>query len=153
MDEQLARTIIEEAPTLYGQSGPVYSLEIDDGWFHLVLDLTRRLEAINARRIAADESPMVLLRVKEKFGALLVACQGTANGAEAAIHSAEVRSVTICERCGDPGTLHRNHGWHRTLCDPHNRDYLRTKFPYQAEVQPGSVGSLRARSRFELPKE
>lgn len=37
------------------------------------------------------------------------------------VADAEAQSEVTCERCGNPGELRRNTGWHTTLCDEHNK--------------------------------
>jgi hypothetical protein len=106
-----------------------------DGWFRLVYKLSADIEA-EARKLKLDpesaEWPMTL-QVKEKFGTLKFYCEiersidmtlenaGTLmsfrplpsiESIRELILKAEEDSATICEKCGQPGTMHQGSYWH-----------------------------------------
>jgi hypothetical protein len=55
-------------------------------------------------------------QVKEKFGSLRFYIYGGDDEIRGAISFAQSFSAKICERCGQPGTLHVRGGWFATLC-------------------------------------
>lgn len=93
------------------------------GWYPLIVKLDADL---------TDIAPGYrLFQVKEKFGGLRYYAESPRaedeDGCEYVnqeidgpfnelIHEAEVRSMTICELCGQPGSPQQVRGWIRTLC-------------------------------------
>lgn len=55
-------------------------------------------------------------QVKTKFAGLRLYITGNA-AAHAVVHKYEQESYTICEFCGEPGTLDESRPWLMTLCD------------------------------------
>uniref|UniRef100_UPI003F5895E4 hypothetical protein n=1 Tax=Mycolicibacterium obuense TaxID=1807 RepID=UPI003F5895E4 len=109
IDDQIER-ILQRIPTRWGRS-----LDVDAGWYALIIDTDNQLARINP--------DYVVHQIKEKFGTLryyYAPSDGDATGAlqdamDAVIDEAERKSANICERCGQPGTLQK-HGWFKTLC-------------------------------------
>lgn len=85
--------------------------ECGDGWFNILLDLMRELNALENVHVQA---------VKEKFGILRVYATGP-DEVSKAVRKAEGRSCVICEQCGDSGQLVSNHGWLRVTCVAHGK--------------------------------
>lgn len=74
-------------------------------------------------RLAAIDPDYVVHQIKEKFGTLHYYCtpSGETNPAQWETFDditgeAERASAIICERCGEPGVLHRRILWFKTLC-------------------------------------
>ena len=87
----------------------------DDGWFDLVDELARKLQAAaDSGRIAQP----IAEQVKEKFGELRFYLSEMTPGARELIDEAGERSAVTCEVCGAPGVLRRQRGV-QTLCDLH----------------------------------
>ncbi|MES3636389.1 hypothetical protein Q9Q75_12785 [Mycobacterium intracellulare] len=87
----------------------------DAGWYPIVANLDERLAAI--------DPDYVVHQVKEKFGALRYYCAPRDDPSTALreafrdiIDEAERMSAITCERCGEPGMLHRRSYWRKTLC-------------------------------------
>ncbi|WP_052742719.1 hypothetical protein [Mycobacterium nebraskense] len=87
----------------------------DAGWYPIVANLDERLAAI--------DPDYVVHQVKEKFGALRYYCAPSDDPSAALqeafreiIDEAQRMSAIICERCGEPGILHRRCHWRKTLC-------------------------------------
>ena len=57
-------------------------------------------------------------QVKEKFGTLRVYLGNTTDEMDELVRQAEYASATICEECGEPGTLYGK-GWLMTRCGEH----------------------------------
>lgn len=78
------------------------------GWTPLVTRLVYDLLALGWNG--------TVYQVKEKFGGLRFYI-GTGSAAiSARIDAAEEESFKTCEDCGEPGTLHTERNWLRTLC-------------------------------------
>jgi hypothetical protein len=124
MDKRLARIIVAAAPKVFLAG---FEPQVGDGWFSLILDMSRRLKAACERQEAEGQVPILIIRMKERFGGLRIAGVGVSGEADLIIRGTEARSLTICERCGEPGVLRRDHGYHRTFCDQHDQDFLRSE--------------------------
>lgn len=96
-------------------SGWGRSLDVDAGWYALIIDTDNELARI--------DPDYVVHQAKQKFGTLRYYCApsgGDPTGAlqdamDAVIDEAERKSANTCERCGQPGTL-QDRGWVKTLC-------------------------------------
>lgn len=130
MRPQLVAALAAAAPALYRYAGwddPRRSLlgfgvACDDGWFPILMALTRRLERLRS------EHGLVLrvLQVKEKMGRLRVyvdvrGSDGDRQRVERVVAEAEARSARTCEHCGRPGSPRERlrdgqPTWFRTLC-------------------------------------
>lgn len=106
---------------LVHQENPLMYWSVPAGWHHLVEEMHARLKEID---------PLYqLLQAKEKFGTLRyyisTSPQGTVEEKnelikrlQDVVSEYEVRSETVCERCGNEGALHANaSGWRKTLCE------------------------------------
>ena len=87
----------------------------DAGWYPIVIACDERLAAI--------DPDYVVHQVKEKFGALRYYCAPSGEPSpelwetfEDITGEAERASVITCERCGEPGVLHKANHWLKTLC-------------------------------------
>lgn len=92
-------------------------LSIDAGWHPLVITTDQQLA-----RLDPDYR---VLQIKEKVGTLRYYCRATGedpvpgllDAMDAITDGAERASAIVCERCGEPGTLHQSrHGRVKTLC-------------------------------------
>lgn len=99
----------------------------NDGWFHIIDEMSKKIEAEIVRLKATGMAEKFLPRadqVKEKFGGLRVYMTW---GDEisfdvneifrAAIEEAERKSFETCERCGAAGRTRGERRWVLTLCD------------------------------------
>lgn len=118
MRDDLELRLREAAPLLYA-TGPCWGFQCGDGWFELLLTLSRDIEATLAITRQQDHGVSVA-QVKEKFGGLRFYLGGDVTDAIAAmVSTAERVAARTCETCGRPGQLHakRCSGWMRTLCE------------------------------------
>lgn len=84
---------------------------VSEGWNSLIKDLISELLELGwDKRVS---------QVKEKFGGLRFYIENTPDGGNAIITKYENLSYSICETCGEAGSL-RKGGWLRTLCDKHS---------------------------------
>ena len=84
---------------------------VHPGWWPLLDTYIPQLFAID---------PNCEILVKEKFGRLRLDTFSEAlpwTAFTAIERAAELDSVTICENCGQPGTLRTDRSWIQTLCD------------------------------------
>jgi hypothetical protein len=84
---------------------------VGPGWKDLILDLCSELRTVHGW----DGN---IYQIKEKFGGLRFYADGFEPEGRSAIASAEGKSYTICEECGDPG-VPRGGGWVKTFCNKH----------------------------------
>lgn len=87
----------------------------DAGWYRIAVACDERLAAI--------DPDYVLHQVKQKFGTLRYYCVPSAELGPDVLEAfdditdeAECVSAMTCERCGNPGALHRRGGQVKTLC-------------------------------------
>lgn len=88
-----------------------HKVECGEGWKSLYAPLIERCKAEGA----------AVLQVKEKFGGLCFYVGGASDDLYDAIKVAESKSLTLCEKCGDPGEL-RKGAWWQTLCARHAQE-------------------------------
>ncbi len=119
MNYKLVEILRAECPLFFRK--PI-SIECLDGWFWLLLDTCRRLEALCANQLTAGKSVMVAVQVKQKYGALCIYVDDAPDAAHGVIADAEDASETVCEICAGNGSL-RDGTWLWTLCDTHYREY------------------------------
>jgi len=121
MSPSKEETLVHDYPLTFGKNtiGPMWGLEICDGWFAIIDALFSRFEAHNKNTTLKNR--VVLSQVKEKFGALRVYVDDCDDPFPSwmndEIAKAEELSRKTCENCGDPGEL-RGGSWLKTLCDP-----------------------------------
>ena len=106
-----------EFPILFG--GQIESLWVGEGWFHILWDLCGALEALTRTRQEEGFPPVRIRQVKEKYGTMRMYVEGGTEEVDDLIDAAEVRSETICEVCGAPGSIHTIRGWDKALCAFH----------------------------------
>jgi hypothetical protein len=116
MDAKLIEILEVEAPWLYRCGAEVF---VDDGWWWLLLGLSRRLEEICTRQETENQPVMVAVEVVEKFGTLRIQLQDAPSEALALAIVAEDLSAMICDCCGEPGRLRHVGPWLRTRCIIH----------------------------------
>lgn len=99
----------EQFPTIYGN---VY-IGVGDGWVDLLYELSTAItDLCNERGIEIPQA----VQIKEKFGGLRFYVTGSGSDEiDNLIYTAEAKSRTICEQCGDVGSQTKI-GWVRTLC-------------------------------------
>ena len=122
MREDLEDQFFERFPKLFPNGKDVdpkislmyYGFGCRDGWFKLIWELCEDIE-----EIIEDEGPedFFVVQVKQKFGGLRFYTSEPNNKIYELITIAENDSVSICEDCGEFGTLRRGQGLLRTACD------------------------------------
>jgi hypothetical protein len=74
------------------------------------------------RLYAAMPQDTEVLQVKEKFGGLRFYTSGATEEFDAMIDRAEDESYSLCEWCGQLGSMDDNGRWLLTLCEQHKAD-------------------------------
>ncbi|KKN78994.1 hypothetical protein LCGC14_0344700 [marine sediment metagenome] len=87
-------------------SNMAFGLEVGDGWFELIKELSAKLNPIGC----------VASQVKEKYGTLRFYIHSATDEAFDLVDKAEAKSETTCEWCGKPGKL-RGKGWITVRCE------------------------------------
>ncbi len=117
MNAEHTEYLRENFPSLYRNYGGdmrrtcmVWGFECGDGWFNLLVWLSKCLDPLG----------IVAAQVKEKFGTLRFYVEGVpsefADHVYDLIDKAEAKSAKTCEKCGQPGKL-RGIAWVTTLCE------------------------------------
>ena len=97
--------------------GYYQSIDVDEGWYQIVLDCDKELSAI--------DPDYIILQIKQKFGGLRYYCQSSQPDnpelfaqINSVIKKYENIAAVTCEVTGNPGVLMKSEtGWHMTL-DP-----------------------------------
>lgn len=118
MRQELEEAIVLTNPTIYRDLKPRSAdgqrFECADGWFHIIDELSRKLEADSCAH-GADK--LAVVQVKEKLGELRIYVRGTVSSrVRDWIGTAECESRRTCELCGKPGVLVREVGVFLTRC-------------------------------------
>lgn len=121
-----------------------FGFECDDGWFDLIYQLCQDIEVAYAKlpeekKLDDYNDACIAFQVKEKFGGLRFYLDSEADGVYELTSTAETKSFTICEICGEPGKP-SGRGWIKTLCEMHRdeRDAAKARIAEQREKENGS---------------
>lgn len=116
MKREFESALMASCPAIYRSLKPRFSggclFECDDGWYRIIDELSRKLEA------ESWKSHLVAIEVREKLGSLRFRVRGEITGSvDNWLTEAARLSQRTCERCGQPAAL-RGHddGRVRTLC-------------------------------------
>ena len=108
MTPERTKALVDAFPRLYEG---LYYFEHDDGWFHLLWDLSEQLTKL----VAWERVDVKATQVKEKFGDLRYYVDESTEIMDACIDQIEQRSRHTCEFCGSFGHI-RGHRWVKCLC-------------------------------------
>lgn len=93
-----------------------YFFNVDDGWLPIVKKCIEDCIAAGWDR--------QICQVKEKFGGLRFYINSASNEVHDIITESQRESYAVCETCGEPGSLRKDIGWWKTLCDEHHGQKL-----------------------------
>lgn len=113
MTPEIEQELVNAYPALFADreskgSCMAYGCECGDGWAEILRSL--------GRLIAGRKCGYRFSQIKEKFGLLRIYGYGGDDYIAGAVAMAEAVSGSVCERCGDRGSV-RGKGWLVTLCD------------------------------------
>lgn len=115
MTENLLPVLCDRYPEFFC-SAPLREIACLPGWLNLIDELCCTLKT---HMDAHPELPPLKVRqVKEKFGGLRFYYSGGDRACREAVTAAEGRSMSICEVCGQTGTLGGEH-WLSVRCLDH----------------------------------
>ena len=110
MDQSLVNRLKKNFPEMYH---PNKYFGVGDGWYSILWNLSQEVMDLCRER---GEVPPKVVQVKEKFGALRIYFEYFVGDMEEIVSKYERESVSICERCGKPGSREGSTGWIKTLC-------------------------------------
>jgi len=130
MEKELDDKLCRECPNLYRDrhasiivSCMPWGFETMPGWNSIIYDMSIKLEALIMALPESERESYRAVQVKEKYGTLRCYMSAETDEMQAVIDEAEEKSAVTCEYCGKAGTL-RTKGWHFTLCDKCDREWL-----------------------------
>ena len=89
----------------------MFGVETGDGWYTLIFDTCRQIQEW------CDKNRQVrFTQIKEKFGQLVIYCEGYPDDVDYIIEEASKKSITICENCGSIENIKPTKGWINYLC-------------------------------------
>ena len=120
--------LVQSCPLLFDGKDS-YCFECKDGWFDLIAEICKGVEALIDAMPEGDRyedygdgercTLYTIGQIKEKYGTLRFYMNGAeVDGSEELIEAAEEKSAKTCEVCGKPGET-RSTSWISTLCDDH----------------------------------
>jgi hypothetical protein len=123
MKLQNTQKLIEAFPNLYRtiakkpiEDSSRFNFQIDDGWFDLLVELSRELESIAQRQsLSGDDWPDVKF-VEAQYASMRFNLHHHNDEMHKMAYKFEVQSTCTCEKCGKPGKV-RDSIWLETLCD------------------------------------
>jgi hypothetical protein len=104
------------------------------GWYPLVWDLCTAIEALEHLGMPKVSG----LRAEERLGGLFIRVGSDSYIVRELAREAEQKAATICEVCGNQGSLHLGHGFAKTLCAQHAKLRKRPQ-PKHVDVEMGDV--------------
>ena len=122
------RKLEEDGSVTYDCSPYIWGFDVGEGWFNLIVELSDSLSQLVLEINKKEENNSNLMnfkvcQIKEKFGGLRFNIGPVPEEYSTQVHEliscAELKSFTICEVCGEKGSLRTDIGWIRTLCDKH----------------------------------
>lgn len=93
----------------------LFGVECGKGWYHLIEPIFKYIDEYNSCRVEPEH--ITVTQVKEKWGYLHIYVDGATDELDRMIDQAGKLSKTICEECGNPGSMRKLNGWYRTLCE------------------------------------
>lgn len=98
------------------RSESTISFWVGEGWFQLMWNLAESLETLARHQVAMGQPPIRILQVKEKDGGICCLLDNGTEESDQLVLDAQIRSLSICEACGRPGTIVSASGWDKALC-------------------------------------
>ncbi len=89
---------------------------VGKGWEHLIRKVYNAKVGLGI--------PVGIIQVKEKFGGLRIYADYYVKEIEDVIVEVGKESLTVCEECGNSGSLVKYNGWYKTRCENHKGDYI-----------------------------
>jgi hypothetical protein len=110
---ELFNQLAADYPRLFGPDQRYGGFGVGAGWEPILRKLAAQLDWL----WDAQECPITICQIKEKFGGLRFYTGSVTDIMQACIDAAEHKSHQTCEDCGKYGTMRRG-GWITCLCGP-----------------------------------
>jgi ribosomal protein L37AE/L43A len=91
-------------------------IECRDGWYRLIDEFIKEMEGEVSSFTLEDQEFAGLLQIKEKFGLLRIYVMGISDKTYEKLRDIEERSGSVCEFCGNPGSMGKYGRWLSTAC-------------------------------------
>ncbi len=105
-------SILKAFPSVYDHPG-MFDFSPPDGWLPMIYEMSGKLAELGVE----------VAQVKSKFASLRVYLNDGSRMEESykIIREYEAKSLSTCEKCGQPGTQVSARGWVRTACEEHSK--------------------------------
>ncbi len=90
--------------------------EYEAGWHNLIIELIGKIEEIYKKN-NVDISEFKIDEIREKYGQLRFDAVSSISEVYNIISQYENKADTICDQCGEKGSLCEKNGWLETLCE------------------------------------
>ncbi|OAA83569.1 hypothetical protein [Clostridium ljungdahlii] len=90
--------------------------EYGSGWHDLIIELVEKIENIYKKN-NINVCEFKIDRIREKYGELQFDALSSIKEVYAVIAEYENKAYTICDECGEVGSLCEKNGWLETLCE------------------------------------
>ena len=126
LDEALCRDFPNVFKNRHGDmrsTAMCWGFDCGAGWEPLIREAAAKLEALiikHKEQHPEDEYIGIASQIKEKYGTLCFYISCGTDEMWAVVEEAEKKSETVCEQCGEPGSL-RGRSWYYTACDAHTK--------------------------------
>lgn len=118
-------TNVDKFPNLY--KNKLIPGDYEEGWNNLITELSVQLEQEILQLPEEERDRYYATQIKEKFGGLRFYMSKKTQIMKDLVQKAEEKSITICEECGEAGSLQRDGCWWRTVCNKHSNQKGKSK--------------------------
>lgn len=126
--------IIEKYPVVFKKPDTIIYSELPDGWIGIVDELCNSLTPIleeSYKQYPLDDCDygFVVEQIKEKFGGLRIYFQLASqdpdlyNKITKLVFECELKSKSICQISGKPGSLCKKNNWYYTLSEEYQKEH------------------------------
>jgi len=137
MNKDYDDILVRQYPNLYRdrcanmqQTCMCWGFDCSDGWFHIINQLSAKLEAEIMKLPEDERKHCCASQVKQKFGSLRFYLTCSTDKMEKLIYKACEQSAKTCEVCGKRGALRVDGGWYFTACKKHSKGCPRASTPW-----------------------
>jgi hypothetical protein len=96
-----------------------HGLQCGPGWYGIIWELSEKIQQIVQTLPEEDRKNFTVAQVKQKFGLLRFVIDDWNEDIRALIKEYELKSLTICEECGQAGIQRNKSNWLYVSCEKH----------------------------------